>query len=367
MAATNYTYSIANDTANAAIHPRSLDAAIRSSTIVTAIEGLTTGGDVLTVTFKEALSAGDETELGNLVGAHTGVVTARVPPPVNSAGAPIVQTTWREGTAADFITHNLCDKTTWYTDSVQVVDEALTDSGDGLTWNSANTYWICVTCGKVPQEHRLQPTYAATIKVDSVVMTESPPTTTTGDYQINYATGDVTFNSTQVGNTVEATYSYAQTSVFYVTPTADHTLRLTAVEVQFTDDTDLTDSVRFDIEGFVHSFVPSATVDDVSPNYTTSFPTGFRIALGSPTIYKTMLDFIAEAQRAYPAIPALGGTSWRGCQVPIFVMRWPYQEDATRDLVASKGMRVKISLETDTPFGGTAAVATLYAVSTNGS
>ena len=367
MANTDYVFSIASDTAGAALHARSLDAAIRVSAVVTALDGITAGGDVLTITFKDALSAGDETALGVLVGAHTGSVPTRVVAPTNSQGAPVVQTTWREGTATDFIMHNLCDKTTWYTDSARVEDEALSDSGDGLIWNSANTFWICVVCGRIPQEHRIQATYEAIIKVDSVVMTESPQGTTDEDYQINYATGDVTFNATQAGNTVEATYSYAQTSVFYVTPTADHTLRLTAVEVQFTDDTDLKDSVRFDIEGYVHSFVPEATVDDVSPNYTTSFPTNFRIPLGSPTIYKTMMDFIAEAQRAYPMIPALGGTSWRGSLTPIYVMRWPYQEDATRDLVADKGMRVKISLENDIQFGGTAAIATLYAVSTNGS
>jgi len=233
-----------------------------------------------------------------------------------------------------------------------------------LTWNSVQTYWIDITHGKIPQEHRLVLDNAVTIKVNAVVMTESPPGTTDGDFQINYATGDVTFNATQAGKTVEATYSYAQTSHFYVTPDADKTLRLTAVEVQFSDDIGLTTSVRFDIEGYVHSFMPGATVDDVTPNYTTSFPTGFRIPLGSPRIYQTMMDFIAEAQRSFPPIPALGGTSWRGLSKTLYVLRWPYQEDATRDLIAEMGMRIKISLGSDIPFTGLAAIATLYAVST---
>jgi hypothetical protein len=364
MANTDYIYSIANDTASGVVHPKSLDLAVRTSAIVHALEGLTIGGDVLTITMKDALSTGDETTLDGLVTAHTGVVTANTPPPTNSKGAPVVQTTWREGKATDFIMHNLCDKTTWYTDSARVVDEGLTDSGDGLIWNSAQTFWICLSGGRVPQEHRFVATYGTIIKVDSVVMTESSPETTDGDYQINYDTGDVTFNVTQAGKTVEATYSYAQTSVFYVTPDANKTLRLTAVEVQFSDDTILNDSVRFDIEGLVEVFAPQL-VNDVDPDYVTDFPTGTHIPLASPTIYKTMMDFIAEAQRAYPVIPALGGASWRGLSKPIYVMRWPYQEDATRDLVASKGMRIKISLINNIPFGGTVAVATLYAVTTD--
>jgi hypothetical protein len=364
MAATNYTYSIATDTANAAVHTRSLDVAIRISAIVVALDGLTTGGDVLTVAMKDALSGGDETILDGLVSAHTGVVSASSPAPVSSRNVPLVMLDWREGTATDFISHNWCDATTWYGASTEVTDEGLTDSGDGLVWNSVQVNWICVVCGKVPQEHRIHDPYKAVIKVDSVEVTESPMGTTTADYQIDYATGDVTFNATQAGKTVEASYYYAGTSEYYVTPDEGKTLRLTAVEVQFSDDIDLTDSVRFDIEGYVHSFVPGATVDDVSPNYTTSFPTGFRVALGSPRIYQTMMDFIAEAQRSYPAIPPLGGASWRGTPQPIYIHRWPYQEDATRDLDSAKGMRIKISLVSNTEFGGTHAIATLYAVST---
>ena len=367
MAATNYTYSVADDTLNAACHPKSLDGEIRASAIVTALGGITVGGDALTITMKDTLSGGDETTLGTVVGAHEGVVSVNLPPPTTSKGVPVVVSDWRSGSPTDFISFNWCDKTTWFGDAARVTDEALSDSGDGLTWNSANAFWICISCGKVPQEHRLIATHETIIKVDSVVQTESSQGTTDADYQINYDTGDVTFNVSQAGKTVEATYSYAQTSTYYITPDASKILRLTAVEVQFSDDIDLTDSVQFDIEGYIHSFVPGITVDDVTPNYTTSFPTGFRISLGSPRIYKTMMDFIAEAQRAYPMIPALGGASWRGLAKPVYVMRWPYQEDATRDLVADMGMRIRIKLQSDIPFGGTHAIATLYAVSTSGS
>jgi len=374
MAATDYTYSIATDTANAVVHPKTLDGEIRASAIVVALEGITTGGDVLIVTMKDTLSGGDEALLDGLVAAHQGVVSVNLPPPTTDKGVPLMQPDWRSGTPTDFISFNWCDKTTWYGASTRVTDEALTDSGDGLTWNSANANWICTNHGKIPQEHRLVADHGHVVKVDDVVMTEhsldavelfgtsADPDDLDGDYMLDPVTGVVIFKTSQAGNAVEATYSYATTATFYVTPDEGKTLRLTAVEVQFSEDLVLTDSVRFDIEGFVEVFAPQL-VDDVSPNYVSTFPTGTRIPLGSPRIYKTMMDFIAEAQRAYPEVPALGGSGWRGLSSGVHVFRWPYQEDATRDLVADYGMRIKISLVNNAPFGGTSAIATLYAVS----
>jgi len=89
MAVTTYTYSVADDTANGAVHPRSLDAEIRASTIVTALDGIATAGDVLSIKMKDALSSSDETTLDGLVEAHQGVVTVNLPPPTNSKGAPV--------------------------------------------------------------------------------------------------------------------------------------------------------------------------------------------------------------------------------------------------------------------------------------
>jgi len=366
MAVTTYTYSVADDTANGAVHPRSLDAEIRASTIVTALDGIATAGDVLSIKMKDALSSSDETTLDGLVEAHQGVVTVNLPPPTNSKGAPVFQPDWREGSACDFITFNWCDRTSWYPQSTRVTDETLADDGDGVTFNSDHEYWIDVTHGRITHEHRLADSHGVAITVDDVTKTESSPGTTDGDFQIDYDTGVVTFNASQAGKTVKATYSYATNSVFYVEPDEGRTVRLTAVEVQFTADVEVNDSAVFSVEGFVEVFAPQL-VNDVDPDYVTSFPTGTRIPLDSPRIYKTMYDYIAEAQRSYPSIPAIGGSSWRGMAQAIHLFRWPYQEDATRDLVASQGMRIKICLENDEVFGGTMAVATLYAVSTNNS
>ena len=79
MAETNYIYSIATDTANAAVIGRTLQNEIEASAIVTAVERIDTSGDVLDVVMKDIISAGDQTILDAIVAAHTGIQSA---PPV---------------------------------------------------------------------------------------------------------------------------------------------------------------------------------------------------------------------------------------------------------------------------------------------
>jgi len=375
MAVETYTYSITDDTPNGRVSPRNLDQEIRANFNITReLAGITIIGDDLKVDFLAPLDVPEEAALDAVVGAHVGEVTVKAPVKTTATGVPFVMPEWREGNPTDFISFNWCNKSTWFESSVQTTNEILTTSDD-VVFDSANTSWICVTHGMLPQEHRLL-SYQHTITVDDEVAQDCStdsyfawkasgnPTDMDGDYCVDYDTGKVTFKTAQTGKTVKASYYYATTADFFVEPNEGTVLRLTAVEVQFSSDTVLTDSVCFSIEGFVEAFAPGM-VDNDNPNYVTTFPSGTRIPLGAPRIYQTMYDYIAEAQRAYPLIPKLGGDSWRGMDAPVYVMRWPYQEDATRDLSASKGMRIKISLLKNTDFGGSMATATLYAVSIN--
>lgn len=75
MAATKYTYSVANDTLNGTVAPAELVNEIGSSSIITALEGSPSAlGDVLDIWFKDALSAGDKTTLDSVVAAHDGTM-----------------------------------------------------------------------------------------------------------------------------------------------------------------------------------------------------------------------------------------------------------------------------------------------------
>jgi len=241
-----------------------------------------------------------------------------------------------EGSRLDVISPNWCDETTWYGSAEQVSDETLTDSGDQTTFNSANQKWIDVTHGKLTGERTLRAVYKPVIKVAGVEKAENSPGQSDGDYTINYQNGTVTFNSSQTG-AATATYHKSNGSQWKVTPAAGKVIRLSSVEVQFSGDIELTDTVLFQI------LVGGQAV--------------------AQNVYQTIMDFINQASASYPVMPALGGSGWRGMTQPIHIFRWPYNERGTLDLYASKGMELAIKLENDTKFTGTVAIATLYGVS----
>lgn len=245
-----------------------------------------------------------------------------------------------ENSRVETISPNWCDKTTWYYNSVQVEDEELTDSGDHTIYNPAiSRTWIDVTHGRLTQEHRIRAIYAPIVKVNSVTKTENSPESSDGDYSIDYDTGAVIFNEALIGTeTVEASYYYENGSEWIVAPTSGKVLRLTQVELQFSTDAIINDSILFQL-------------------YVAGYP------YGSPTVYQTMQDYINEASLAYPTIPAMGGESWRGLPVPIHIFRWPYAERGATDLKSSFGMQIHIKLENDIPMGGHVAIATFYGVS----
>jgi len=101
MAATKYTYSIAEDTLNGAVAASKLATEIGASAIVTAFDHISTSGDVLDIWFKDALSAGDETILDGVVAAHDGINTSSnlqdlanqkiIDEPVDDAKTPITR------------------------------------------------------------------------------------------------------------------------------------------------------------------------------------------------------------------------------------------------------------------------------------
>lgn len=78
MAATKYTYSIANDTLNGALASDELAIAIQDSAIVTAFDKIQYTDDVLDIWFKDSLSSGDKDILDTLVSEHDGVVELTV-------------------------------------------------------------------------------------------------------------------------------------------------------------------------------------------------------------------------------------------------------------------------------------------------
>lgn len=71
--ATQFTYSVEDDTLNGIVALNNLTNTIRSSDITIALEGVTHSGDNLIVDFKDDISGAEETILDGIIAAHDGV------------------------------------------------------------------------------------------------------------------------------------------------------------------------------------------------------------------------------------------------------------------------------------------------------
>lgn len=268
MAATKYTFSVSVDFPNHKVDSDRLTLEIRASTIVIALDYIETDGDECDIWFKDELSAADVSVLDAVVAAHSG---EPMPQPAYEAdGTPIFTLKTRQGDDVPEVaiapndgsewvigTHNFCDPCTWFGDSVRSVDEVLTDSGDGLTFESTHDHWIDMVSGRmhnddiwVQIQQILNPSdphgYQVAVTVDDVpaVMRE-PFEDEGGDYTVNWHDGKITFFGSRAGSVVKASYSYATTSTFYVRPFPGKWLVIVDAECDTSTDIVMTDSLVY--------------------------------------------------------------------------------------------------------------------------
>ncbi len=264
------------------------------------------------------------------------------------------------GDKKNFMSCNWCDKCSWFEGSVEVTDETLVDSGDGLTFTSAHEYWVDMTHGRVTFEDMVLADnpgkWLVEITSDAVAQEESSPGTEDGDYQIDYETGEVTFNSSQANKTVVASYWYAVSGIYTVKPSPGKKIKILRVEVQFSKDIVLNDTMEFMPYGYAGVFAPAYvpgyfTADQLIPLMTV------------PYRYKTRSDFVNESCGTYPVIPAFGGPGWRGGSQDIITLPWLYLTKT--ELKSSYGMEIRLKMVDSTPMGGETATATFYTVETD--
>ena len=271
-----------------------------------------------------------------------------------------------EGTRKTFITPSWCDRTTWIQQAIRVVDEIATNFLPFTQYDVSHPNLIDTYHGKVSQEDFFKDatgnSYRVIVKVNDAAKTEQDPHLATGgDYTINYATGRITFLSALgADDVVKVTYHYATTSLYTIKPATGKILKIKSAEAQFSKDIVITDSIRFQPYGYVQVFAPTLW-DGYSPPG--PYPANTLIPLGDATVYKTMSDYINEANGAYPEIAQMGGGGWRGCAQGIVTFPWNYI--ALTDLISSYGMEIRIFLEHDAPFTGAIATATFYCFSEN--
>lgn len=259
-----------------------------------------------------------------------------------------------QGDKVNVISINWCDKCSWYPNSIKVTDETLIDTGDGKRFKSQHEFWIDLTHGRVTYEDQIAKnanTYIPIISVDGAVVDSD--TDTDGYYEIDYEKGEIVFSESQIGKNVISTYWYAVNGEFTVKPIPGKKLKILLVEVQFSKQIKLNDSMYFQAYGYAGVFAPQLVPAILQATDL--------IPLGDPIIYKRMVDYINEANGSFPIIPMIGNGSWRGLKDEIVIFQWRYL--ARTDLHSSYGMEVRVGLIDSIAHEGELATATFYALS----
>ena len=252
------------------------------------------------------------------------------------------------GTKAWIFTPNLCDKTTWFAESVRITNEAV-GTGDGSTtvFNLAHANVIDLTHGKISDEDFITGTYSLIVKVDGVEKTQKI-FNNTYDFELNYATGRITFVTAPANlKAIVATYSYSPTdagSTIYITPPTNKTFVLNQAECQFAANLELTTNLNIAI----FTYNPGLG----APPNKYEYP-------GSRTIFKTFADFVNYSRGSFPIIPSIGGSS-RGSAQNIIQLRFDYLSPIVLD--SAYGAEIRIWLDNDIPYTGEKACVTFYGV-----
>ncbi len=279
-------------------------------------------------------------------------------------GKRIVSIWPTEGSRKTVITANWADKTTWYYSATHTSDDVATPTVSGTIYQLSSDWIIDTAHGKITGEDALshpggsplRVTVSGTVSGTENNYTEVDPHNGVGDFTLDYATGELTFSPPLADDTVVmSSYCKAGSSLFVFGPSAGKFLKIKDVEVQFSSNLVITDTVTFEAYGYVDVFAPQYLQSNGGP-----YPPGTKIPL-SKTVYKTMMDYVNEANGALPVITKLGGNGWRGMPDDVVIFPWNYQAMTT--LSSEAGMEIRINLEHDTPFEGDVATVTFYCLS----
>ena len=383
---TTYSYTVNSEGTflNKALDIPRFTQEIRASAIVVALDAVAFVDGNCDVTFRDVLSSDDVLLLETLVRAHTGepipvdsiVISGAAGKPVlqNPDGAMLSSVEPRIGDEVIYTTHNLCDKCTWYSNSVRVVGELLIDSGDHLIFSSSNTHWVDMVSGRMQDDDGLADEqrvrnpgdphgYQVVGKVDGVeVAMREPFEASGGDYEVVWEEGKVRFFAPVTGS-VTFDYSYATDSEFVLEPLDGKDLHIEAAEADFTHDVVMTDGIEYNVYAYAAAVAPQL-----------GLPAGTRVKVSS-TKYKRFSNIVQEAVGAHPDIPPIGASAGelqissidefrrksRGMRTKCQAI--PFRYATIRELMSQAGVQLRVKLTHDRPLEGESATLTFYCTS----
>jgi hypothetical protein len=255
--------------------------------------------------------------------------------PVDKRNIPLVVQEKANDPSFPRSTHDFCNKTTWWTNSIRVENEELT-SADNLTFSAANDFFIDVINGITPRQHLLQASHGVILTVDGSQVSEG--------FTINHRAGTITFDQEQNG-TVEATYSYATNSRWSLKAEPGKILNINKSEIQFSMDVQIQTPLRFEVwidnpyvavEGHPLFGVPRITAKVVQ--------------------YNSMRDFVNESNLGQGFISQVG-------DLPSNIVVFPFNYISNQPIQSSFNAELVISSVGDAELTGSYGTATFYLIS----
>ena len=347
-------FSIQPDRINLASLVNEIENAIKEGKINKVYDRL--GGDLgdgyVSIHFREDLESEDLSALSTIIlnhegGDYIGYDQIKLVETHDEIGRLVTVPDVRLGSEVVLASHNFSDPCTWYAESIRLSEDLTeVDGSDGYQFSGTNLNWIDIANGRVLKEDKISEAiehgYRVKIIVDGYELEERLVTSADpddSDFIINYEDGYVIFlKESYSGRTVSAEYSASRGSGWYLFPFENKQVRIERAEVQFSEDVGFNDS----IEMIIYIGNPGA---DPSTWYEYK-----------KAVYKTMDNFIDEAEGAFPLIPPLLGKGGTG------KMRYgfPFRYSTARPLSYSQGVFLCLKMRNHRAFDGERATATFY-------
>lgn len=344
---TPYLYSVANDTANGKVSDTLL-VEIGSSSILYALNSLTVSADVLTISFQDALSAGDKTILDGIVLSHAGIELEPSPEVVELSnldpdGNMPVAADKPVGASMSVVSHDFCKETSWFERSTRITGEALANPV-GLVYTAANNRWIDLQSGDVPKEDSFSGPYLAKVYEDGAEITQG--------FTIDYFNGKVTFDSAPSG-AITVDYSHAGNSTWAMKPGAGERYKLGHAELDFTVDVVMS-KVHFDVWVYNPFVDLQSPIDPDSPTWAPGDAGNPLRFLYERVTYKNYKDILKIANTVEVIEPLPGITNR--------TLRAVFDYGKSIDLRDSQGAELRITIDDDAPFVGEFGSVTFYII-----
>lgn len=314
---------------NKSINPSQLSDEIQKSQITISLDHVETVGNNVTILFKSNLSLEEIIILDGLVNSHIPLenvdqaLLVKLDNVTPLEKALKVQLSPLEGSNPALFSPNLCDKTTWYQDSIKVVDEILT-SEDNIKFSSINKFWVNLVSGLVPYEDRLTVSnnYKVIVLVNGIAISSG--------FSIDYKDGSISFESQKSG-VISVTYWYATSFTYKIAPISGKILRLYGTQIKATKNIvwPNNQSITFQV-------------------YVSGFP------YGEVTTYKNKTNMYITASEVMSYNDGIND-----CNI------LQYKYPTAKDLDYKVGSEIRIKLTNDEPLGGSYAFISADAISVN--